>query len=356
MIQERINHLRKHLKKNCAALILSEVNRLYFSGFRSSAGAIVVTENRAVFLTDFRYFEKAKREIKDLEVILSKKLYSDIKEVLKKEGVKTLFLETDYVNLNQYTSLTSIFEDITISKENLLTAAIKEMRSVKTKDEINNIITAQKITDKAFLHILNFIDTNKTEKEIAVELEFFMRKEGSEAASFDFIVVSGKNSSLPHGTPTDKKIEYGDFITMDFGGVINGYRSDMTRTVALGKATEKQELVYNTVLKAQETALEKIKPDAICKDIDKSARDVINNAGFEGCFGHGLGHSVGLEIHELPSFNTVDNTTLQSGMVLTVEPGIYLENEFGVRIEDMVAITDKDYVNLTSSPKELIIL
>ncbi len=356
MINTRINNLRSQLKKSQAALILSEVNRLYFSMFSSSAGAILVTENRAVFLTDFRYFEKACREVDDLEVILSQNLYGDIKEILKKEGINSLLLETDYVNLKQYSMLLSQFEGITVLNDNRLSLIIDEMRSIKTEAEITLIKEAQKITDKAFLEILNFIDCNKTEKEIALQLEFYMRRNGCDAASFDFIVVSGKNSSLPHGTPTDKKIEYGDFITMDFGGVIGGYHSDMTRTVALGSVSEKQALVYNTVLKAQETALEKIKPLAVCKDIDNAARTVINSAGFEGTFGHGLGHSVGLEIHESPCFNTKDDTKLLSGMVLTVEPGIYLKNEFGVRIEDMVAITEKDYVNLTLSPKELIIL
>ncbi len=356
MINTRINNLRALLKKSSAALILSEVNRLYFSGFSSSAGAVLVTENSAFFLTDFRYFEKAAKEIKDLEVILSQKLYSDINEILKKEDIETLYLETDYVNLNQYSQLSSIFEGITVLNDNRLSLLISEMRSVKNEKEIDCIKSAQEITDKAFLHILNFIDCNKTEKEIALELEFFMRRNGSDAVSFDFIVVSGKNSSLPHGTPTDKKIAFGDFVTMDFGGVVGGYRSDMTRTVAVGGISEKQETVYNTVLKAQETALKNIKPNAICKDIDKAARDVIADAGFYGAFGHGLGHSVGLEIHEAPCFNTRDDTKLLSGMVLTVEPGIYLENEFGVRIEDMVAITDTDYVNLTHSPKNLIIL
>ena len=183
-----------------------------------------------------------------------------------------------------------------------------------------------------------------------------MRKNGSEGIAFDTIAISGKNTSLPHGVPTDKKIEKGDFFTMDFGAVSGGYCSDMTRTVAVGCVSERQKFVYDTVLNAQTESLKIIKEGAVCKDIDAVARNLIYNNGFEGCFGHGLGHSVGLEIHESPAFNTRDETVLKSGTVITVEPGIYLENEFGVRIEDMVLVTENGIINLTESPKELIIL
>ena len=183
-----------------------------------------------------------------------------------------------------------------------------------------------------------------------------MRERGSEGVAFDFIVVSGKNSSLPHGVPTSKKIENGDFVTMDFGAVINGYRSDMTRTIAVGSVTEKQRTVYETVLTAQKAALSIIKPDVTCSAVDKAARDIITDAGYGDCFGHGLGHSVGLEIHESPACNTRDITPLKSGMIMTVEPGIYIQDEFGVRIEDMVLITDNGYRNFTKSPKKLIII
>jgi Xaa-Pro aminopeptidase len=189
-----------------------------------------------------------------------------------------------------------------------------------------------------------------------LDMEFFMRKQGSEGVSFDFIVVSGKNSSLPHGVPTNKLIENGDFITMDFGAVVNGYRSDMTRTVAVGSVNDEQKRVYDTVLMAQKEALKAIAPEKVCKDIDAVARNIINNAGYEGCFGHGLGHSVGIEIHENPAFNTRCETVLQSGMIMTVEPGIYIENKFGVRIEDMVCVTEDGCVNLTKSTKDLIVL
>jgi Xaa-Pro aminopeptidase len=189
-----------------------------------------------------------------------------------------------------------------------------------------------------------------------LDMEFYMRRLGSEGVSFDFIVVSGQNSSLPHGVPTHKKIQKGDFVTMDFGAVVNGYRSDMTRTVAVGEVSSEQRNVYETVLCAKRAAMEGIKPQIKCQTIDKIARDLIDEAGYQGCFGHGLGHSVGLDIHENPCFNTRCETLLQSGMGLTVEPGIYLENKFGVRIEDMIVVTEQGYENLTQSPDELIIV
>ena len=212
------------------------------------------------------------------------------------------------------------------------------------------------MTDETFSYILPLIQPGKSERELMLEMEFYLRRLGSEGVSFDLIVVSGKNSSLPHGVPTDKKIEVGDFITMDFGAVYNGYRSDMTRTVAVGAVSEEQKHVYNTVLEAQRLALKAIRPGVPCNEIDRIAREHIYNAGFEGCFGHGLGHSVGIEIHEFPAFSPRCETILQPGMVITVEPGIYLEGKFGVRIEDMIYVTEDGCLNLTKSDKSLITL
>ncbi len=329
---------------------------MYFTGFPSSAGTVVITPQRAVLLIDFRYFEKAKASIEHLEVILAVKTSEQMKEIFEKEEISLIFVETDRISLNSYKGLCKAFPDITLSKKAKLSNEILKLRSIKSDSELNAIKQAQSLTDKAFEHILDFIKSGKTEKEIMLEMEFFIRKIGSEGAAFDFIVVSGKNSSLPHGVPTEKAIENGDFITMDFGAVVSGYRSDMTRTVAIGYADEEMREVYNTVLSAQTEALKAIKPNVKCRDIDKIARDIISSKGYGECFGHGLGHSVGLEIHESPCFNIRDNTLLKEGMVLTVEPGIYIEDKFGVRIEDMVYITDDSYENITGSPKELIVL
>lgn len=356
MILKRIESLQKILENNEAAIITNDKNRFYFTGFKSSAGIVIITKQSAYFLIDFRYFEKAKREVENLKVLLLEKTYFQIREILQHCGVKKVLLETEDLTVADFKRYSEELKEYEINDDNELSRYIKKLRSIKSDFEVLCIKEAQRITDETFSYILNHIKAGKTESEIMLEMEFFMRKKGSEGIAFDFIVVSGKNSSLPHGVPTDKKLENGDFITMDFGAVINGYRSDMTRTVALGSINDKQKKVYETVLKAQEAAINAIKPNERCCDIDKIARDIIEKAGYENCFGHGLGHSVGLDIHESPACNTRDKTLLESGMIMTVEPGIYLENEFGVRIEDMVLVTENGCENLTNSSKELIII
>ena len=306
-------------------------------------------------MVDFRYFEKAKKTVQNMEVVLANNFFANAKEMLETENIKKILPETDFINLDSFERMKKAFEGIEVSNDNSLSQTISSLRQIKSAEETKCIKKSQGITDNAFAHILNFIKAGVTEREIALELEFFMRKTGSEGVAFDTIAVSGKNSSLPHGVPTEKPLENGDFLTMDFGAVYNGYCSDMTRTVAVGYVTDEQQKVYDTVLKAQLSALKEIGPNKVCKEIDKIARDIIN-AEYEGCFGHGLGHSVGLEIHENPALNTRDETLLKAGVIMTVEPGIYIPDKFGVRIEDMVLITDTSYENLTKSPKELIII
>ncbi len=352
---KRIEKLQNQLEKTQAALILGNSNRFYLTGFKSSAGLLLITKEKSVFLIDFRYYEKAKSVVKTAEIILSEKLYTQVLEILKKENVTEVFVDTADVNIDTFTSLKAALSGITVLEENKISNAIAELRAIKTKEEIDNIKSAQAITDKAFSYILERIKIGKTEKEIALDLEFFARKNGSEGVAFDFIVVSGENSSLPHGVPSDRQLKEGDFITMDFGAKCSGYCSDMTRTIAISYVTDEQQKVYDTVLAAQKLAFEKIKAGAVCKDVDAAARDYIYK-DYKGSFGHGLGHSLGIDVHDGPAFNTRDNTILKSGMVFTVEPGIYLENKFGVRIEDMVLVTDDGYENLTKSEKELIIL
>ncbi len=344
------------MQENQAALITSNSNRLYFTGFNSSAGTVVITKKHSWFLIDFRYYEKAKATVKHMDVILSTRLYEKIKEILLSDNIDEIMIESKAVNISYFSALCSALENFKLNQSNTLSNNIEALRRIKSEKELENIKKAQTLTDNTFSYILDRISEGKTEKEIALEMEFYMRKNGSEGAAFDFIVVSGKNSSLPHGVPTDKPIENGDFITMDFGAIINGYRSDMTRTVVLGAADNFQKEIYQTVLSAQIAAFDSIKPPILCRDIDKIARDIISNAGYGDCFGHGLGHSVGIDIHESPAFNTRDTTPLEKGMVITVEPGIYLENKFGVRIEDMIYVTENGIINLTQSPKELIIV
>ncbi len=356
MFKRRIKNIQKFLSENDAVLITSNPNRLYFTGFSSSAGDLVITKEKAFFFIDFRYFEKAKTSIDSCEVVLITKLFSQLNDLILKEKIENIYMETSSVTIDFYKTLVENLKNVNISDFSGIDKKIQSLRAVKDSSEIALIKNAQEITDRAFSYILDKIKVGVTEKELALQLEFFMRKNGSEGVAFDFIVVSGKNTSLPHGVPTDKKIEYGDLVTMDFGAVVGGYRSDMTRTVAVGFVSDKQREVYNTVLSAQNAALEKIKAGEICCEIDAVSRNIISKAGYGECFGHGLGHSVGIEIHENPAFNTRDKTVLESGMVITVEPGIYIENEFGVRIEDMIKVTENGIENLTKSNKELIVV
>ena len=356
MIKERILNLQEILKDDEAFLVSSGSNRFYLTGFNSSAGSVLVTKDSAIFFIDFRYFEKAKQTVSSCDVVLYDKGDKGIYEFCSEKNIKTIFVEATHTPLTQHKYLSELFEGINISTDNILDLNLNKMRAVKSKTELEYIKQAQNLTEQTLDYILPRIAVGRTEREIMLDMEFFMRGIGATGVSFDFIVVSGKNSSLPHGVPTDKKIENGDFITMDFGGIVGGYCSDMTRTVAIGGITDEQKKVYDTTLKAQLAAIDAIKAGAVCGDIDKIARDIIYDAGYMGCFGHALGHSVGIDVHESPNLSPNNKSVLEVGNIVTVEPGIYLENKFGVRIEDMVYVTKDGCINLTSSNKELIIL
>lgn len=337
-----------------AALITSGENRFYFSGMHSSAGLLLATRDGCYFIIDFRYIEKARTTVKGCTVLMQEKLQDQLSDIIKRHGLQTIAVEAQTMTLTESNRYRQLLAPADLLCDNTLSDLIEGLRSIKTPEEIACMRQAQKYTDDGFTHILNFIRPGRTEREVALELEFYMRKAGSEGAAFSFIVVSGANSSLPHGVPGDKVIEKGDFVTMDYGGICGGYLSDMTRTVAVGSASQEQKQVYDTVLRAQKASLDMIHAGITGKEVDAAARTLIDNAGYAGCFGHGLGHSVGLEIHESPACNASSSAVLQPGMIMTVEPGIYLEGKFGVRIEDMVVVTEKGCENLTCAPKTLI--
>lgn len=341
-----------------AALVFDTSNRHYLTGVDTSdAGTLVVTREKAFFIIDSRYIELAERyENEKMKVVLQENLFSQIKDICSKQNVKKIGIETQTLSVSMHKTLANRLENILIDTCTDISQIIMDLRSVKSEDEINKIKQAQKITDEAFDYILGKITEGKSEKDLALELEFFMRSNGARAASFDIIFIGGKNTSLPHGVPGDYRLKNGDFITIDFGADVDGYKSDMTRTVALGKVSDDQKKVYETVLSAQKNAISQIRAGNNCCEIDKIARDIIDNSGYCGLFGHALGHSVGLDIHESPNFSPKCNTILKSNMVLTVEPGIYLPQKFGVRIEDMVLVTENGVENLTKSTKSLIIL
>lgn len=355
MIKDLQKLLRKQAQNTCA-LIISPENRKYFTGFESSDGFLITSENRAVFITDGRYIEAAEKQISNCEVKLLGKTYPQIAEILKEMNCNRLLVESTRMTVSTYNSLKGVLKKIPVSTDTTLDTIINTLRSVKTEFEVESIIKAQRIAEDAFNHILNFIKVGVTEKEIALELDFYMLHHGGEGLSFETIAVSGANSSMPHGVPSNKKIENGDFITMDFGTIINGYHSDMTRTVAVGFATDEMKNVYDTVLKAQQNCLDNIKAGISCKDGDEFARSVIRNAGLGQYFTHSTGHGVGVEIHEFPNLSPASDSVLQVGDIVTVEPGIYIPEKFGVRIEDMALITENGCSNLTNAKKDLIIL
>ena len=352
-----VNKLKSYLDINTAALIMSEENVSYFTSFHSSNGYLVVTKEKSFFLTDSRYIEAAQNKITYCdEILLLKSMKTDLATLIQGLGVKELKLEADRTTVERYNDIKNMLPDIKVSCDGSLDKAVNEIRITKNGHEVDCIIKAQRISERAFEHILSFISTERTEKEIQLELDYFMLKNGAQALSFETIAVSGKNSSMPHGVPTDKKIENGDFITMDFGAVVDFYHSDMTRTVAVGEVSSKQVEVYETVLDAQVKAIGAIKEGKMCKDIDSVARNIIKSKGYGDFFGHGLGHGVGVEIHEKPSLNPSSEEILKVGHIVTVEPGIYLPGEFGVRIEDMVYVTETGCENLTCCEKKLIVL
>lgn len=355
-----MTHLEKFQKRlqgaADAALITGEKNRFYLCNFPYSDGYLLIFTDCAYLLTDFRYEEAARREASEEFTVLSPAtgILSAAADLLRERGVKTLLLEENEVTLGGRSRLAARFEEVTLLEgaSEILTV----LRRQKDAREIAAIRTAQEITDAAFTHILDFIHAGRTEREIALELEFFMRRNGAEGVAFDTIAVSGSLSAVPHGVPRDCVLEKG-FLTMDFGARYGGYCADMTRTVCIGHADGEMRRLYDTVLQAQRAALGAIRGGMPCREMDKIARDIIHGAGYVGCFGHSLGHGVGLDVHESPSLSAraPEEMLLAPGHVVSVEPGIYISGKYGCRIEDLVVIgEDNAPIDLTQSDKELI--
>ena len=339
-----------------AAIITSDVNRRYFSGMKSSAGTVVAFRDKAYLIIYFRYIEAATKKVKDAQVILQGKLFDQINELLKKHGAKTAAIESDTMTVSMLNMYKERITAAEIVSSSALSDAIGELRIVKTQDEIDKMIKAQRIAEAAFENVLNFIKPGVTEKEIGLCLDYYMLKNGAEALSFDTIAITGANTSLPHGVPGDNVVKEGSFVLMDYGATYDGYHSDMTRTVCVGKPTEKMEQVYNIVLDAQLKTIAAIKEGITGHDADKVARDVITAAGYGEMFGHSLGHGVGMEIHEAPTAAPSSTRVLKENMIVTVEPGIYIPGEFGVRIEDFVIVKKDGCENMTLAKKSLISL
>ncbi len=340
------------------AIFLDEISQYYLSDFYTTDGAVIVSKNETALITDARYIEAAENSKKagklseDVNPYIFKNgLFNHISEYFASVNAKKVAVDPDLISVKQLETLKEKCPEIEFG---YVCDICLKYRRVKTPAEIEKIQKAQEITDKAFSHIIGFINESRTEIEVAAELEYFMRKNGAEGLAFETISVSGKNSSLPHGVPTTEKLTKNSFLTMDYGAKYAGYCSDMTRTVVLGKADEEMKRIYNTVLLAQSEAMKKIRAGMSGIDADKIARDVIADAGYGEYFSHSLGHSLGLEVHELPSASPRSSDILVSGNIVTVEPGIYIPGKYGVRIENMILVTDDGCINLTNSDNSLI--
>lgn len=334
-----------------AVIIYKPANVFYFSGFRGDSTILLIGKNFLKLITDSRYIEQAKLQTKNFEIVkqdegLFKKLIDEIKSC----GAKKFGFEGRVLTFEEYNNLKENLPDV-----ELKSVELDSLRQIKDAAEISNIRKACEIADKAFAEILNFIKPNVTENEVAAELEYLMKKFGAEKISFDTIVASGWRGSLPHGVASDKKILSGEFVTMDFGAIYNGYCSDMTRTICVGKANDNQQKIYNAVLEAQLHGLKCIKVGASGKAVDAAVRENLKTSKLDEYFTHGLGHGVGIEIHEEPRISRLSKCkNLLPNMIVTDEPGIYIPEIGGLRIEDTVLITEGDAETLTKSPKNLI--
>ena len=360
VLKERADKIIRllELTKTDACVVKSFENRRYLTGLATSAGMVVITKkgNRYVVVDD-RYEEIATKQLVPQGFIVRGLLnydnYAEIMyDIVQRDHVSVMLLESEGISHEEYVK----FENSMYSKVMPLKAQLNKIRAVKDFEEVENIKTAQRISEKVFDEILGYIKPGMTELELQAELIYCLYKNGGQGLSFDPIVVSGPNTSLPHGVAGDRVIREGDFVTMDFGVLYQGYCSDMTRTVAVGYATDEMKEVYNTVLKAQLAGIAATKAGVPGKDIDAAARQIIVDAGYGPYFGHGYGHSLGLEIHEAPNPNSGNPAPMPLGAVASAEPGVYLPGKFGVRIEDVTIYLEDGCEDITHSPKNLIIV
>lgn len=352
---EKLRKLRQSFAEHNieAILLTSEYNRRYMTDFTGTAGVAIITQEQAVFITDFRYTQQAQKELVGFEIVQhTKPIMEEVGTQLEKMNIKSVGFEKDHMSYAMF----EIYQKAINADLIPVSGLVEKIRLIKTEQEIKILKAAANIADAAFEHIITYIKPGKTELEVSNELEFFMRKQGASSSSFDIIVASGLRSALPHGVATDKIIETGDFVTLDFGALYNGYVSDLTRTVSVGEPSNELKEIYQIVLDAQLKSLAEIKPGMSGIEADAIARDYIKAKGFGDAFGHSLGHGIGLEVHEGPGLSFRSETILEEGMVITIEPGIYIPEIGGVRIEDDTILTSSGNEKLTHSTKELLIL
>ena len=354
MYKNRIGKIQAQLiKENLDGLLVTRLAHIrYLCGYSGSSGLLIIRRNDAHFLTDFRYKDQAAKEVKGARVMITKAdPISELKDLTQFQGKNQRYgFESAYTTHSDLQRIQSGMGKALVLPTSDL---VEQFSTIKDSEEIASLQKAIDITDTAFERILGYIRPGLRENEVRAELEYQMMSLGSERPAFDTIIASGFRSAMPHGVATDKKIRKGDFVTLDFGAMYNGYTADLTRTVMVGKANTRQKKIYSIVLKAQVSAIKKVKSGIEGKAVDKVARDIITRAGFGKNFGHGLGHGIGVYIHSKPNVGPRSTETLKSGMVITIEPGIYVSGWGGVRIEDDVLVTTTGCRVMTRSPKNL---
>ncbi|MFW7401712.1 M24 family metallopeptidase [Vagococcus fluvialis] len=351
----RVNNLREEMKSEgiSSFLITSPYNLRYLTGFTGTTGLALIGLEEAFFITDFRYTEQAAKQCVGFEIVKNVgPILEVVADLVESKNIENLGFEESFVPFKQYVELEGLLEVDLIP----VSGMVEELREVKDEEEIAIVEKACEIADKAFSHILTYIKPGMTEIQVANELDFYMRSLGASSVSFETIVASGLRSAMPHGVASEKVIEQGDMITIDFGCYYNGYVSDMTRTISLGEPSDKLREIYNVVKEAQQKVLDVAKPGMTGVELDAVARDYIASKGYGEAFGHSTGHGIGLEIHEGPNVSKLAEKAFVPGNIITNEPGIYLPGIGGVRIEDDMLVTENGIKRLTHSEKELIIL
>lgn len=348
----RINKIKDIIKeKNCDSLIVIDNSDIrYLSGLVSSNIVLLITLDKSYVFSDGRYKFLIESQKLYEPVCINKPILECVKDKIIELKLSKTLIDPTHINHKLYAYLSN---GINLKDTENIT---KPLRIIKDKKEINNIIKAQKIAEKAFKDTLTYIKEDMTTKEIASYLDYRMNMYGSEEVAFSSIVVNEKESANCHGVPGNKKIKKGDLLLFDFGATVNGYRSDMTRTIAIGEISEEKKKIYNVVYNAHKIAKDKLKPGVKCCDIDEAAREYIEKNGYGDLFLHSLGHGVGLDIHEYPTLTTKSDEVLKEGMIVTVEPGIYLKNKFGIRIEDTYIITENGSKSVANIKKNIIIV
>lgn len=337
------------------ALITSDVSRRYFCGFKSSAGVILVTKECSYLIIDSRYYDKACERVTDCQVILMDDMRKQLLDLMIRHNITRLSVESAYLTLKEYEEYKDKLFYAELDGSSWLSDKISGMRVIKSAEEVKLIVKAQRIAEAAFERLLERMRKGMTEKQVAALLNYYMMDCGADDLSFETIAASGINSASPHAVPTDKPLQDGEFLTLDFGAVCDGYHSDMTRTLVIGEPTPEMDELYNAVFYANLDGLKAVRSDIGGAVVDSVARGTLNGwGGYDKYFGHGLGHGVGLEIHEAPTLSRKSSSMLRAGMIVTVEPGAYISGRYGVRIEDMVLVTEDGCENLTRTTKKLI--